>query len=356
MSIKKFGRARSSDISSQAADDVALLFSSHLNDDDLERMHKHHGDNPELKEEFLDTLHMLDELDELASIEEYRSEYKEVAQTEANKSRSGHWNGWGMSIAAGMVLSATVLFSYVSMNPEIADDGNILRYVTRVGEQKTVELEDGSVIDMNTGSEILVDIGSEERVVTLVRGEAFFDVAKDPERPFSVKVDGRDVTVLGTSFDILKTPDEFTLCVLEGVVSVHKAESEVVPESPEFAVTSTEEVVLEDVGQRLVKKGIVVSYSSWDDEVTAKCVNSPERLVSWRKKLLSYNGETLSDVIQEFNRYSAKKILIKDSSVMDLNIYATFRLDRIDIALSDLEKILPIKVTRHHDRIVISSK
>lgn len=356
MSIKKFGRIRSSDMSTQAADDVALLFSSHLSDDDVVRMHQDHNDDPGLKQEFLETLHMLDELDELANIEEYKSDYKEVAQATASGTGSGHWKGWGMSIAAGIVLSATVIFSYISMNPEIIDGGNILRYVTRVGEQKSVRLEDGSVIDMNTGSEILVDIGNEERVVTLVRGEAFFDVMKDPERPFSVRVGERDVTVLGTSFDILKTPDEFILCVLEGMVSVHRAESEVVPESPELTVTGTQQVVLEGVGQRLIKKGILVTYSSWDDVVTAKHVESPERLISWRKKLLSYNGETLSEVIQEFNRYSAKKILIQDSSVMDLSIFATFRLDRIDIALSDLEKILPIKVTRHHDRIVISSK
>ena len=335
----------------RAMQQVTRMFSGELDDSEADAIKQWRQDHADTQQDFLDTFHALADLGALAG----RPECQAIAGQNSADSYNPRVKKWSALAVAATVLLAVLIGTKGYIEGIFDPPGsNLVRYVTRVGEQKTVDLSDGSTLTLNTGSEVLVDISEHYRRVSLERGEAFFDVAKDAGRPFSVNIDSRSVTVLGTAFNIYKTPEQFTLSVLEGVVAVHKKEEQVLGSSPELLPLKTAESVIDSPGQRLVKAGTVAKYYTYRNRVSVSRPDRIDRMVTWRKGLLRYGGQPLSKVVQDFNRYSGKKILIETAAIMDLEIYATFRVDQINMALADLERTHPIKVIQHFDRIVIT--
>lgn len=346
----------------QAMMKIARLFSGELDETDAKKIQRWRQRHPGSEQDFADTFHLLAEMDALTEHPEYRGEYRRIAQAPVAFGAGEQLRRHGPVLAAAagvLLLVGVVLSQFVNVAPETASEPSLKRYVTRIGEQKTIDLDDGSAITLNTGSEVLVDMGGNRRQVSLERGEAFFKVAKNSEAPFAVSIDSRLVTVLGTQFNILKTPEQFTLSVHEGVVAVHQKEEQVDPLSPELlppkGLKSGSVGAIYTPGQRLVKSGTVAVFDSLRDRVVVSKPGHIERLLTWQNGLLRFDGQPLSKVVREFNRYTAKKILIEDASVMDEEVFATFRVDRINMALSDLEKTYPIKVVQYFDRIIIKS-
>jgi transmembrane sensor len=89
---------------------------------------------------------------------------------------------------------------------------------TGVGEQRLVTLEDGSIVRLNARSKVVVRMSAKRRDLELIEGQALFDVAKDPRRPFVVHTDGMAVSALGTSFDVNRRRNGTVLTVLDGRV------------------------------------------------------------------------------------------------------------------------------------------
>ena len=173
------------------------------------------SEDAEYQTEFLSTSHLLADMSGLENDSELLSLKDKTVQIPlADRLRPK------FAVAASLVM-ATVLglliFGQQTVNPEISMD----RYVARVGEQKVVNLNDGSVITLNTGSELLVGLSDQSRKIILRRGEAYFEVARDSERPFTVDAGLRSVTVLGTEFNIRKSPDRLQVAVSEGLVAIH---------------------------------------------------------------------------------------------------------------------------------------
>src|SRR5690606_12600450 len=109
-------------------------------------------------------------------------------------------------------------------------------YRTAVGERLAVTLDDGSVLTLNTDSRALVQYGDGIRGVTLEKGQALFEVAKNPELPFVVTAAGRKVTALGTAFDVRVTDDRLAVTLIEGRVAVEPtAPSSAIKERTELA-------------------------------------------------------------------------------------------------------------------------
>jgi len=100
-------------------------------------------------------------------------------------------------------------------------------YSTPVGGLRTVALEDGSKVTLNTDTEVRLTGWGASRRLSLVRGEAYFEVAQDPQRPFVVSVAGRTVTALGTAFDVRIAPDRWSVSLIEGKVRVAGADAAV---------------------------------------------------------------------------------------------------------------------------------
>lgn len=229
------------------------------------------------------------------------------------------------------------------------------RYVTQVGEQKQVTLSDGTRVLMNTATLMTVAYSEQERVIRLERGQAFFEVVKEPERQFEVQVGQDRVTVLGTAFDLYLMPKSFRLAVTEGVVALHGGEQDLNPIA-QVVDAGAEPQQLQHNLQYKVSVGTVVERDWGQAKTVAWHQEDLGRLTSWCEGIIEFSGVTLSEVVKELNRYTGKKILIESTEAMDLRLFATVRLDNTDEALSAIELSLPIEIARHFDRIVITKK
>src|SRR5690606_34920469 len=93
-------------------------------------------------------------------------------------------------------------------------------YATAVGEQRRIELTDGSVVHLNTRSRLEVAFTDGARDIRLLEGEATFTVEGDPARPFSVHAGTNIIRAIGTQFNVLRRPSGTTVQVIEGEVRV----------------------------------------------------------------------------------------------------------------------------------------
>lgn len=180
-------------------------------------------------------------------------------------------------------------------------------YMTGVGDVRVISMVDGSKIHLDSQSAIQVDFEENSRTVHILKGRAFFDVSRDENRPFKVKSNRAEVTVLGTQFEVDTTEQKGAVSVVEGAVSVQ----------------------LKDVEKRqklsLTKLMKGDRYSFIDKEKRAE--NTPEKFASWRKGKLIVDGWYAKDVIDELGRYYNGSVffngklasLNKLSGVYDLN-------------------------------------
>ena len=326
------------------------LWSGQLSEAEAAAIHNRIQGDPKYREEFRGSMEVLAGMQALAGDSETREilrEYRRLLYERRSKRRAALGMAAGLLVAIGSVL---IYFSPWS-GP---DDSHLQQYFTRIGEQQTIELDDGSVITLNTAGQLEVDYSEQVRRILLERGEAFFEVAEDLKRPFTVDLGVRSVTAVGTAFNIRKSPEHYQVAVIEGAVAFHEVTDEVSSSQRPVSVDG-QAVVITASGQHRVEAGWVAEFDVSRDALTAFRPKSMQRYEGWRSGMLSFYREPLDQLVQELNRYSRKKIVIEDASVMELNVYTAVSVHDIDSALKGLELVLPIKVTKHYDRIVITA-
>jgi len=185
-------------------------------------------------------------------------------------------------------------------------------------EQRT--LEDGSVIEINRGAELAVAYSSFERRVSLTKGEANFDVAKDPQRPFIVNVAGVDVRAVGTIFSIRLSEEEVDVIVTEGTVNVKPAPSSLgSPEPPSDTFL--------EIGQRakvdLRNKTFLVEVAEID-EIEIEAVHR------WKPRLLDYDQILLGEIVKEFNSSNPIQVVLSDPSLEAISLSSSFWSDNVE--------------------------
>jgi transmembrane sensor len=175
------------------------------------------------------------------------------------------------------------------------------RVATAKGDIRRAPLSDGSAVTLNTETTIRAAFDGRMRRVELLRGEALFDVAKDPARPFVVVAGDVRVRAVGTSFTVRTHADgQVGVIVREGVVEVWRgAEGKPVRLTAEHAV-------------RVAEAGVLAPT-----EVGAAAV---DRAMAWRQGQIDLDGLTLDQVADEFARYSDRRILIDDPAVAKLKM------------------------------------
>ncbi|MCJ2178460.1 FecR family protein [Novosphingobium album (ex Hu et al. 2023)] len=198
---------------------------------------------------------------------------------------------------------------------------------TAVGEVRDVTLPDGSIMHLNTDSRVVVAYSGKRRLIQLLAGEAYFDVARNPDRPFDVEVNGSTVRALGTAFNLRVLSELVELTVTHGLVGVHTSEGR------------TGKVPAGD-GAYIKPQDVVVA-SLRKDEV--------EQRTLWRSNVIELNGESLGQAIAEFNRYRAVPIVIGDRRLSALRVGGRFRTDEADQFLTALKQTLPLDVIRQDD-------
>tara|TARA_R110002072_G_scaffold166730_4_gene320114 strand:- start:681 stop:1736 length:1056 start_codon:yes stop_codon:yes gene_type:complete len=198
-------------------------------------------------------------------------------------------------------------------------------YQTTTSEVREITLTDGSIITLGALSRVEVNFNNTGRNVSLIQGQAFFDVAKNPNNPFYVKAKDTIVRVLGTKFDIHFGPKDITVGVLEGLVQVtpkqvNKENHETKVLTAGQMISTTSNGFLNDIQLAQVKPG------------------------SWREGRLVYKEIEFLKVIADANRYYSRKIILQDDSLEKVHITTSFDVEQIDIFLKSLPEIFNVDV------------
>jgi len=205
---------------------------------------------------------------------------------------------------------------------------------TGVGEQHSEVLPDRSIVDVNTQSEIRVAFTGTERRVELVRGEAFFDVAKDPKRPFIVVTDLATAKAIGTRFSVYRAQTGTIVTVAEGRVLVRDRGAAV---SESKGVANPEDAVEVIPGTQ--------AEAQPGHRVQMRRANVASTF-AWREHRLVFDGEPLATVVEEFNRYNSPPLLIGDPRLREQRISGVFGANDPESLLDFLVKVDHIAVSR----------
>ncbi|MDV6314994.1 FecR family protein [Idiomarina sp. HP20-50] len=212
--------------------------------------------------------------------------------------------------------------------------------ISRVGEVRRVNLTDGSVITLNTNSEITINLTATERFVELKRGEAFFDIHADPNRPFIIDTGNQKIRVLGTQFTVHKEAKEKTV-----KVSVVKGKVSLAPEQSEAYETTN-----------LLRSGDIATYTLNNNEISLKRLNKKVEQPSWMKGMVRFDDAPLTQIVKELNRYRLKKIQIDLNHSGDLRVSGVFHLENGDKILEALAMTLPIEINQKENIVQITRK
>lgn len=196
-------------------------------------------------------------------------------------------------------------------------------YTTAVGEQRSVVLDDGTRMLLNTDTRVRVSFDTARRGVEVGRGEALFEVAKDAVRPFVVRVSGSEVVAVGTAFSVryidgAKNEDTLAVTLLEGQVNVRPAS-----ERGAAGLAPDKPIPLQP-GDRLqldhrVHTGIAAVASSLDRP-------NVEQVMSWKRREAVFQEASLADAVDEMNRYNRTPlVLLGDLRMSNLHVSGVFR-------------------------------
>jgi transmembrane sensor len=198
-------------------------------------------------------------------------------------------------------------------------------YQTQLGEVRRVPLADGSLIAINTQSSLQVTMKPHLRAVQLRQGEAWFEVAKDPTRPFVVTVGDMRVRAVGTAFSVRRLGKGAGVMVTEGVVETW-------------------------LKGREDERTRVVAGSKISLDLAASAAAAPvaaplqiERSLAWRSGQIALDGDRLADAVAEFNRYNQRQIVVHDIALANERFVGVFQLNEPDSFAAAVAATLGVK-------------
>lgn len=224
------------------------------------------------------------------------------------------------AVAASVVAVAVSAALWFGLNSANDYSG---QFATAFGERKQVTLPDGSVVNLNSRTQMAVHFVRGQRQVVLSTGEAMFSVQHDPSRPFVVEAGRGRVTVTGTRFDVRRDPTQTLIAVESGTVKVNGADG-----------NGDSVVLTAGLGSRVDASGHVAAASA---------VNTAA-IVAWRSGKLVFNDAPLSEVVQEVSRYRQQPLVVAAGKAASLRLTSVFKTDDTDALLRALPSILPVSV------------
>lgn len=209
---------------------------------------------------------------------------------------------------------------------------------TDIGEQRAITLEDGSVITLNTASEIRIDIDPYERRIKLVKGEVRFNVAKDHTKSFIVTTDNASVRALGTVFNVRALDGQTAVAVVEGRVAVSDGETTVSPQDGS-RIRQTEAQHRKRTHGTAIELGAGERATVLPQGKILPNAGPPlELATNWINGQLVFTDETLATVIAELNRYQRTPIVIADPDIGALRVSVTYGRDALPVFIQYLKE------------------
>jgi transmembrane sensor len=248
---------------------------------------------------------------------------------------------WALTAAAVAVTVAVLTGLYAA---RVTSE---TRFKTSIGEQATISLPDGSRMELNSNSVARVEYSAHSRVIRLERGEAFFNVSHDVQRPFWVVGGGSWVRAVGTAFNVYESPVAVVVTVSEGTVKVGSS-APLLGAAPSDNVLSAAPVSILTSGQQADLNGTTAMTRKLSSAELA-------RSVAWRDGTLYFENRPLSDVVQELGRYTPLELVVEDEKLRHLLVGGTFQANPqgAEALLTLLEQGFGVSVRREGNRAYI---
>lgn len=238
---------------------------------------------------------------------------------------------WLAYLGSAAALMLVAIISYLNINSGENQEQHAI-FNTSFGEIQTIALKDGSTLTLNTDTTVEVAMSGNERRLNLLKGEAHFTVAKDAARPFTVYAGHGLVRAVGTAFSVYLKKRDVEVIVSEGRVELMTSKlqaSEVASSSKDSSdanflrvIAAGDQAVMADDGLKRL------------EPISEIAIN---RKLSWRRGMLAFAGEPLSEVLEQVSRYTDVKVEIADNTVASLPVGGYFKLGELDGLLEALE-------------------
>ena len=287
----------------------------------------------------------------------------ELAVPLAQPRRGRRWlsgPSWS-SMRRGMVTAAVIVGVVVGAlywyAPEPIVDTNGF-YATAIGDRTSATLVDGSVVLLNTNTQIRVAYDQNFRDIHLLQGEAHFSVAENDEKPFRVFAGMGRIEAVGTAFAVYLRGDLVDVTVTRGRVNL--ASTYRTPDTaPDLAA---QDIPVSTLGELVA--GQAATITRMDEEPNSggvlndlRVVEAREmsKLLSWRDGVLIFSGEPLEEVVEQISRYTPVTIEFSDPDVRSIRIGGRFPVGETDIMLNALEEDFGLRVIRASNNQIIVS-
>ena len=229
------------------------------------------------------------------------------------------------AIAASIVLASAAALLYLRAIQAPT-------YATTIGEQRSLTLTDGSTVELNSRSKMVVRYSAQGRNVELLQGQALFRVAKDATRPFIVKIGATLVRAVGTEFDVYQKRGGTVVTVVEGRVAILTGRPTALPEQRVVPPTATDEPQRSNLEFPAVPPGTVGNIMVAAGEqltVTPKLIQIAEHpnianATAWTQRQLVFESASLADVADEFNRYNDRQLIVADPRLETFHVSGVF--------------------------------
>ena len=291
----------------------------------------------------------LDVLTELAVVQEPLSTQSTSARLFDKVAALIKFSNWNRPLAAMVTATLVAVLAL-----PIIIDINKTTYSTDIGEQELITLRDGSTVLLNTNSSIRVDYSLETRNISLLSGQAHFEVTKDNSRPFNVYAGKGLVRAVGTAFSVYLQPDIIEVTVTEGTIELSAV-------APAPAPTNQPETEPTAPSKTITKLSLVTAgqNATMDQDTSSidsiEVIDAPEivQKLAWHQGLLRFSGDPLEDVVAEISRYTDLSIVILDPEIRDLRIGGFFKVGETEKMFQALETSFGVRVERKGKNVAL---
>lgn len=245
----------------------------------------------------------------------------QTVRVERPRRRSRVW-----AFSAGLAAAAAIAIAFFMARPSTA----VQNLATAVAQRQSLTLADGSEVELNARTALVVEQDRTGRHVRLVDGEAFFKVSKDKSRPFTIDTPCGSVRVTGTSFNVrAEAANSLEVTVVEGSVQVRPRSTGDVPAQTVYSIGPRDQL-------RAGAAGVSVVNLS---------VSGLENSLAWRNGKVVFEGVPLKDALERFARYHGRTITASEGAAK-LRIGGQYSLDDLEGFLSAIEDVYGVRVTR----------
>lgn len=251
-----------------------------------------------------------------------------------------------------LMLAASVSFFAVLLWLTVPEGVQKNSYATVIGQQLDTTFADGSTIHLNTNTVIETEFSKDKRIIKLIQGEALFEVAHDPNRPFIVYAGDRLVQAIGTKFVVHIKSENIQVTVTDGKVKMSK----VATDTPLSDIKELNDTVVQAGDVFIVKGERVITNNDQAPILTHIKTENLQHELSWLDGKLIFDNETLFDVIEEINRYLDITIVLKDPSLHALRMSGRFDLGDSEALIEAIELSFNIESQRIDSNKILLTK